>query len=236
MNIASLFSSKLLAQILNCGVAAMLLMVSVNTALAGSIKNQTLMYSVDYAGQNAGELEVIIETKGNQLSVTSHSHLSLLARMFLSAQTSKANFKIDGESLQLTDGADYQQKDQSLIRRFKIEGSVITLDSGEQIAFQSSELLDTDIFPVALIASDLNTLPGRKVLVVSGKRVRADIYQAVVKEAITTPDGKMETSRVTRLKENTNDNFVTYWLDKDQIPVKILSEKKGKKTILTLLP
>ena len=214
-------------------VAALL---AVSKAMAiGPIENQTLIYSVDYAGQNAGELEVVIHTKGDQLSVTSHSHLSLLAKMFLSAQTTKADFSLGKGQPKLIRGADYQQKDQSLLRSFTINGTIITLNNNEQIPFAPGELLDADAFPVALMGSDLSTLAGRKVLIISGKRVRVDIYQPISTEIITTPNGDVATSRVTRVRENANDSSVTYWLNEHQVPVKILSEKKGKKTTLTLL-
>ena len=214
---------------------AVALMAVSKAIAAGPIENQTLIYSVDYAGQNAGELEVIINTEGDQLSVTSHSHLSLLAKMFLTAQTSKANFSLAQGHPRLISGADYQQKDQSLLRSFTISDTTITLSNNDQIPFAPGELLDADAFPIALMASELSTLPGRKVFTVSGKRVRVDTYQSIANETITTPSGDIPTSRVTRMRDDAHDNAVTYWLNKHQIPVRILSTKKGKKTTLTLL-
>ena len=81
------------------------------------INSQTLRYAVEYAKQNAGELEVVIQRNEDQrqLKINAISHLSLLAKMFLTAQTSTTFFQIDGDQYRLLEGADYLKKDGFLI-------------------------------------------------------------------------------------------------------------------------
>ena len=217
------------------GFGALLLMAN-SPVKAERITSQRLMYSVDYAGQNAGDLEVIIENQGNQIEVTSHTHLSILAKVFLTAQTSKAQFSMSGGIPRILGGADYKRKDLSLIRQFTVNGDAVTLDSGETLVVPQGDLLEADLFPIRLMASDFSSLGGKTIRVISGKRMRVDQIETPVQEQITTPRGTINTWRITRFRADDPGNRVTYWFDELKRPAQIVSTRKGKNTILTLLP
>ncbi|NKB76924.1 MAG: DUF3108 domain-containing protein [Gammaproteobacteria bacterium] len=214
------------------------LILLVNSALAIQINSQTLRYSVEYARQNAGELEVVIDNKDDQLSVTTISHLSLLAKMFLTAQTSTAFFSVQDGQFHLTNGADYLQKDGSLIRDFEVNKTAqsITLLGGETTTTEPDQLLDADSFPIGLMTSEIKMLAGKTVRVVSGKRTRLYRYRAPEEEELDTNSGKLNTWKITRERMDSPQNTVTFWLDQNNnhIPVKIITSKKGKETLLTL--
>ncbi|NKB64108.1 MAG: DUF3108 domain-containing protein [Gammaproteobacteria bacterium] len=208
------------------------------SALAFEIDSQTLRYSVEYAKQNAGELEVVIQHNTDQVSITTISHLSLLARMFLTAQTSTSVFNLNDGNVELEKGQDYLKKDGSLVHSFTIDQGTQTIKflNGETVSMDPSHLLDADSFPIGLMSSEIEMLKGKIVRVVSGKRTRLYRYRAPQQETVDTRRGKAETWKVTRERLDNPESTVTFWLDRENglLPIKIITSKKGRNTLLTL--
>lgn len=202
------------------------------------IATQRLVYNVDYAGQNAGDLEIRINKNNNILEIDSISHLSSLARLFLDSYTVKTRFEINANEIFLLSGETRHETDNEIQHGFTIHHQAKTVDfySGDKIQFTHQDEFEADSFPLKLITSDLNSLQEKTVLAISGKRITPYTYTDIKTEEITINGKPFNTIRVTRTKVNDLERTVTFWLNlqNSNLPVKIESQNDGVKTVLTI--
>ncbi len=208
---------------------------------AVDIKSQTLRYSIKYGKYNAGELEIVIERSQQQIKTTAISHLSIPARMFIADLTAENWFDIEREKAYLVSGHTLSRDRKTVERSFAIDRKqgLIKLQPGEQvIPINIKKIFESTAFPITLITSDIESIQGQTVLEISPKRIREYVYLAPEQQTLTLNGRRFETWKVTRQKLGDATRTVTLWLDKNnqQIPVKIITTKKNKDTVMTLLP
>lgn len=233
----SITSAKRKPAVLSALLIASLLFFNAATH-AAAVEPQTLLYQVQYQGQDAGQLEVIISREDSGYLITSISHLSLLAQMFLEATTVKSRFEKAGDSYRLVSGEEIATESGDVRRKFDVDYSrnQINFIKGEPLAFDPSVRMDADGFPLTLVMDKLDDLAGTQVLSVSPKRGRLYVHDKVREETITGPAGEFETRVLVIRRTDNAERTINYWLRKDnQIPVRIVTGKPGKETILNLL-
>lgn len=221
-----------------CVLACLLLCSLVGTAHA-EIDSRTLRYGVDFQGQNAGELEVVIARDKDGYLVTAISHLSLLATMFLESTTIVTRFNKDGNTFQLASGEEQVSDSGEVRRKFDVDvkAQKIHFLEGDPLPFDPTVRMDADAFPMLLVLDPTDPKPGSQLLSVSPKRGRLYTHLDTVTELVEVPAGQFDTRRVTAERIDDPSRAIVYWLrDSDRIPVRIETGKDGKKTTLVLLP
>jgi len=222
------------------GIFCFALLANWSTALAVGPDSQTLRYSVRYIGKYAGDLEVVIENSSIEIKATIISHLSTLASLFLTGLTEETWFSVKGDTVYLERGNTISQNNNSIERSFIIDRKqgLLIFDPGDPVPIEENEAFESTAFPMALMISDIGSIEGLQIREVSPKRARAYVYLAPEKEILELNDRQFKTWKVTRRRQDDATRTVTIWLDRNnqQIPLKIVTTKKNKDTVLTLLP
>ena len=202
------------------------------------IEEQTLFYTVTHRGSDAGELEIVIDKTTEGYKVTSISHLSLLAQMFLKGYTIESQYVVKNGVPYLVEGKEFDKESGELKRRFKIEypNQLIRFSNGDPVTFDANTTIDADAFPLTLVLSDINNITPGAYLTVSPKRARLLAFQPASEEILDTASGSMETIKLVATRDDAPDNLKTIWLSNSSnpIPVKIVSGKPKKRTVIEL--
>ena len=205
-----------------------------------ALQSQTVRYAVDVAGHDAGELEVVIERDGNSIKTTSISHLSTIAKMFVSGQTVETWFTINGETVQVEKGQIVSHRNNEVTHAFVIDrqaGEIQFAPGGPQPA-SDTELFESTSFPIVLMSTPkmkyVHRVPIREI---NPKKVRWYEYHRVESEMLKLNGKTYKTWKITRNKRGEADRTQTFWLDRNnyRVPVKIVSVKNKKKTVMTLV-
>ena len=219
-------------------LVGMLLLYGTTLSFSGVPGAQTLRYSVTEGNTPVGELEVIIERDDGQLKATVITHLEGLAKILLGEFTAETWFHLD-------DG--HAILDRGLLRTrggdtgsgFMVDygNKTLKLDSGNIYPIIPGEMLDSTEFPVALIAADIASVAGKTVWEINARKARRYLYHAPKPEMLELNGRLYNTWKVTRNKSGDIYRTVTFWLDpgRQNIPLKIITAKKDRETILTLL-
>jgi hypothetical protein len=204
------------------------------------LQNQTLRYSVHYLSKNAGVLEIVINRSATEVKTTAISHLSLLAKMFLSGLTVETWFSIENQDAILARGNVLSNDNESVERSFDIDRQkgLIKFDRGDTVPIEMPEYFESTTFPIGLITSDITAINGRFIQEINPQRVSRYVYLAPEEVTLELNGRSFESWKVTRHKVGDTTRTVTMWLDKNnqQIPLKIVTTKKNKDTVMVLLP
>jgi hypothetical protein len=230
----SLLSLRLWARIIITLSLCLLSQISAATEIA----ERNLRYSVIYGKHDAGELEIVLEHDGDLIKTSAISHLSAIAKMFLSGQTVETWFKITDGTAQVEKGHILNHKDDDITSSFEIDRSAgqVRFKTKDTIAIEKNDVFESTSFPVVLMASDIESIGGTTVREINPKKVRYYTYHDAVEESLELQGKSYDTWKITRFKQGHPDRTVTFWLDKSsKSPLQIISSKKGKDTVMTLL-
>jgi hypothetical protein len=204
------------------------------------LQNQTLRYSVHYLSKNAGVLEIVIKRSATEVKTTAISHLSMLAKMFLSGLTVETWFNIEDQRAILARGKVLSNDNETVERSFDIdrEKGVILFDRGDTVPIVMPEHFESTTFPIGLITSDITSVNGQHIQEINPQRVSRYVYLPPEQATLELHGESFETWKVTRHKVDDTTRTVTMWLDRNnqQIPLKIVTTKKNKDTVMVLLP
>jgi hypothetical protein len=220
-------------------IAAVLWPVT-QSANAVELDEQTLRYNVTYITHDAGELEIVISRENNQIKTKAISHLSTLARMFLSGLTAETWFSIEGEKLQLERGHLLSHDNATIMTSFEIDrnrGNLKFVPEKDADAVKPTDIFESTSFPLVLVSSDISSIAGQQIREISPKRVRTYVYLAPEVETLELNGNTYDTWKVIRHKLGDPTRTVTIWLDRNaqQIPVRIVTVKDKKTTEITLI-
>ncbi|MBX2869360.1 MAG: DUF3108 domain-containing protein [Acidiferrobacterales bacterium] len=208
-------------------------------AWAVEIGNQTLRYAVDYRGTDAGELEIQVSREGDQYSIKTVSHLSLVAQLFLQSYTIETAFSVENGVPALLSGKEELNQSGETVREFSVNLKTreVEYQGADNVPFDASTRVDADAFPLGMMLSDANSLIGKPYLSVSPKRARLFVVQEAVEAEVTVPAGTFKARLIKSARPDDQNRFVNIWLKPgdNPIPVKIESGKPGKVTTMTLL-
>ncbi len=219
-------------------VSAIFCVGLLQASYAAEISSQTLRYSVKYTKHDAGELEVIIDKQGDVIKTSAISHLSTIAKMFLSGQTIETWFLLNGKSAEVTKGNILGHKSDTITSSFQIdkETGVIRYKNRDDEPIVGGDYFESTSFPIVLMASDINTIEGTTIREVNPRKSRYYVYQKPVSDNVELKGKNYDTWKVVRNKRGDPNRTVTFWLDKtSHVPLKIISSKKSKDTVMTLL-
>ncbi len=184
-----------------------------------------------------GELEVILERGNGQIKATVTTHLDGLAKLLLGEFTAETWFHLDGGHAILERGLRRRGKgDTGSGFTVDYDNKTLKLDSGERYPIAPGEILDSTEFPVALITADPAAVAGKIMWEVNARKARRYRYHTPKPEMLKLNDKVYNTWKVTRNKLGDTHRTVTFWLDADRqnIPLKIVTVRKDRKTILSL--
>ena len=217
------------------------LLTSVAWAIS-EINSATYRYHVSYLGNDAGELEVIIDKKDDLITVRSVSHLSLLAKAFLDSTTVISQFQDIEGTLMLLSGTEINTESGEVKRSFKIDydNRAIVFSHGESVSIPDAAYIDADNYPLRLLQSDVNNLVGTSYLAVNPKRAKIFAHTNSIAEVVEVPAGQFNSIRITSENPDDENRYISVWLatlgdSMTLAPVKIESGTTNKKTVLTLL-
>ncbi len=219
-------------------LAGMILLCCTGLSIAGIPGDQTLRYAVSEGNMSIGELEVNIGRDDGQIKTTVITHLEGLAKILLRDYIAETWFHLDGGHAILDRGRlRIQGRNEELGFIVDYPNKTLQLDSGDTFPITSGEILDSTEFPVALITADIASVSGKIVWEVNARKARRYIYDAPKPEMSELNGRLYNTWKVRRSKQGDINRTVTYWLDpgRQNIPLKIITIKKGRETILTLL-
>ena len=207
-------------------------------ALAGAPGERTLRYSVDYQGSHAGELEIRISREGEECLVRSISHPGLLAGMFLESHTIESRYRMQNGKAILLSGRELLTRTGEARRSFKVDHAArrIHFSAGDPVGFDTATRLDSDPFPLGLLTA--GAAEGGPFLSVNPKRARLFDTTAVTEEVVTVPAGKFDTLRHDKAAPGDAGRILRLWLRRGEnpVPVRIVTGRRGKLTVMELLP
>ena len=208
------------------------------TSLATIPDTRTLRYSVIERNMTIGELEVIIEREDGRIKATVITHLQGLAKLLAEEFIAETWFRVDDGHAILEKGLRRTGRDDTG-SGFTVDydNKMLKLDSGDSYSFRRGEILDSTGFPVALITADIASMAGKIVWEVNAHKARRYVYHTPQPEILELDGRRYNTWKVTRNKLEDIHRTVTFWLDVDRqnIPLKIITIKKDRATVLTLL-
>lgn len=201
--------------------------------------NQTLLYSLQYDGIDAGELEVVIEHADDRLRTTATSRPRGIARLFLSEQTVETRYRVEGNTAILEGGRLYSQDGDRADQGYLIDQKnrmIRFLNTTDQPILED-DLLGASDFPILLMTTEMSRIGGMTVRELTPEKSRYYIYETPVKEDIILNGNSYPAWKVIRNKRSEKNRSVTVWLDPGNrlIPLRIVSTKGGRSTVLTLL-
>lgn len=221
-------------------LATLLTGIAVMPAMAQLPGNQALRYSVDYRGSDAGEIEVVLEHGENGFQVTSISHLSLLASMFLESHTIESRFSLEKGLPVLDSGSEILTQTGEVKRSFAVDRQAMKVEfsAGDPVVFDQATRLDADSFPLGLVTSPVDALKGRRFLSVNPKRARLFEVTDVTRQTIRVPAGEFEAWRVDSSVPGEPTRVFRLWLraEGERIPLRIETGREGKLTTMLLQP
>jgi len=221
-------------------VIAMILTITVigQQAIALELENQTLRYSVDYRGTDAGALEIEVIRTGDNYTIKAVSDLSLVAQLFLKSYTIETQFALVDGNVSLLSGKESLNQSGDTIREFTINQKTreVEYKDADNVKYDAATRVDADAFPLGMILSKPDDIIGKPFLSVSPKRARLFVVQETTKEEVTVPAGTFTTTLIKSVRPDDENRFVQIWLQSgdNPVPVKIVSGKPGKVTTLTL--
>ncbi len=207
-------------------------------AIAIELKSQTLRYSVDYRGTDAGALNIEVIRNGDNYTIKAVSDLSLVAQLFLKSYTIETQFSSVNSNVSLLSGKESLNQSGETIREFMInqEAREVEYKDADNVKFDAATRVDADAFPLGMILSKTDELIGKPFLSVSPKRARLFVVKEAAQEEVTVPAGTFNTTLIKSVRPDDKNRFVQIWLKSgdNPVPVKIVSGKPGKVTTLTL--
>ncbi len=210
-------------------------------AMADEPAERTLRYSVEYQGRNLGKIEISISRDGEDgegCLVRSVSQPNPLAAMFLESHTIESRYRMRSGEAVLLSGRELLTKTGEVRRSFEVDHVArrILFSAGEPAGFDTATRLVADPFPLGLLAA--GSAEGGRFLSVNPKRARLFETTGVVEEDITVPAGTFATLRLDNAAPGNPERILRLWLrqGEDPVPVRIVSGRKGKRTVMELLP
>lgn len=207
-------------------------------AMADDPAERTLRYSVEYQGRNLGKIEISISRDGEDCLVRSVSHPNPLAAMFLESHTIESRYRMRSGEAVLLSGRELLTKTGEVRRSFEVDHAAgrILFSAGEPTGFDTATRLVADPFPLGLLGAE--SAEGGRFLSVNPKRARLFEAKGVVEEVVTVPAGTFATLRHDNAAPGNPERILRLWLrqGEDPVPVRIVSGRKGKRTVMELLP
>ena len=207
-------------------------------AMADGPAERTLRYSVEYQGRNLGKIEISIGRDGEDCLVRSVSRPNPLAAMFLESHTIESRYRMRSGEAVLLSGRELLTKTGEVRRSFEVDHAAgrILFSAGEPAGFDTATRLVADPFPLGLPGAGF--AEGGRFLSVNPKRARLFEAKGVAEEAVTVPAGTFATLRHDNAAPGNPERILRLWLrqGEDPVPVRIVSGRKGKRTVMELLP
>ncbi len=221
-------------------VAGAIVALLMGVAHAAPPEPQSLRYSVDFRGHDAGEVEVEISRDGDHYLVRTIAHPSLLASMFIEPITAEARFDLVEGELRLLDGRETVTESGELLRSFAVDHAAgsISFSDGDPLTLQPGTRLDADAFPLSLVALGADAVAGTTFYAVNPKRARLFESAEPVMESVEVAAGAFDTMRVDNTVPSDRERVYSVWLrtGDNPVPVKIVTGRSGKATTMELLP
>lgn len=206
---------------------------------AGEITPQTLRYQVDFRGNDAGQLEIIISRDQQGYLVRSISHLSTLASLFLESHTIESRYQLADGRLRLVSGQEILNTTGEVTRSFEIDyaGTTITFSTGESIRFNADSIIDADGFPLILVAEGFDVVGQREFISINPKRARSYTTRVGEVEQLEVAGNSIETTRIDQLRADDPERLFRLWMRHQipQVPVRIVTGREGKLTTIELV-
>ncbi|MEM7193506.1 MAG: hypothetical protein AAF402_01060 [Pseudomonadota bacterium] len=194
-------------------------------------------YSVNYAGTDAGHLQVSVEMKGDRIAVTTVSELSAVASLFLKGYTSETVFELQNDSLALISGSERVIGKSSGGRSYRItDDHHLVYGTGESIPVADRFPPHAAAFPLQLVFADIQQIGETSILEVSSKRARRYTYKQPELDTIDTKNGSLEAWRIERFRVDRPESTVTMWIATTghRMPHRIVVVNKGRTTTMEL--
>ena len=206
-----------------------------------ALESQNFRFSVNHSGTDAGELEINIEKQDKRYVITSTSHLSLVASLFLKGYESQTTFEQTDSGWALIQGREKILGEEEVSKGFDVDttAKTITFLSKDKIDFQPNEWVDAAAFPLVTLLSDFkNIKDGQQLMEVRNKNARRFKFESTVADQIKVNDQLVDTWRIKRNRVGQQGSGVTIWVSqKDGLDIlKIEVTKKGKKTVMVRTP
>ena len=210
-------------------------------ALQAILERQYFNYKASYGSNNQiGELIVSVAHQDSEILVTAEFKISnALAKLFLDPYIIQNRFVATPEKLLLLNGQTRKPNSSEIISSYAIDRERGTIQYSKQksISLPADVKIDTSDFPIVMAISDLESLAGSDVLIVSDKKISLYHYQKPVREDVVIKGQKYRTWKITRNKLNEEGRQVIVWLTDDyrRIPIKVVSTKRGADTVFELM-
>ena len=212
-------------------------MSMVSSAQPGIPKSLVLEYEFSLASIPLGLVEKRLSLNNGIFIANSKIKPNNAAKLLYSGEvTEESTFKVEsGKLTSLSFHAvrkNYKPYDRKAIFNHKNK-TVDYVNEGQETLLENT--IDLGSFPFVFMLEQLDKIEKKVYQINTGKSYRAYVVLKPEKESVTTPAGKFNTTKITLKRVDRNNRFYYVWLDeKTHYPVKIVRNKKGKESTLTL--
>ena len=224
--------------LLAMALLALVAVAPVSPVTAGGPAEQKLHYHVEYHGNDAGKIEIHIRRDGEEHLLTTVYRPNLLAGLVVKGYTVESRFRFRDGAAHLQSGRELRTRSDEVVRSFQVDHATrrILFSAGDPASFDKDTRLDTEPFPLGLMTS--GTAAGGRFLSVNPKRARLFEAAGTAEEVVTVPAGKFATLRRDHTAKGDPDRIFRVWMRQGEnpVPVRIVTGRKGKLTVMELLP
>lgn len=210
-------------------------------ALLSIVERRHFKYLMTYGKDTkVGELTVDVEVQENDILVTTSFRVTnALARLFLKEYIISNRFDLVGDRILLASGESRRPDSSKGYSSYVIdrERGTIQYSNQEPVSVPADSKFDTFDFPFKLATSNLESLEGSEVLVLSNRKASLYQYEALQRETITLSGQQFDALKITRNKYGEQDRHVAIWLtdDSERIPLRIESTKQSMSSTFDLI-
>lgn len=224
--------------LLAMALLALVAVAPVLPVMASGPAEQKLHYHVEYHGNDAGEIDIHLRRDGEEHLLTTVYRPNLLASLIVKGYTIESRFRFRDGTAHLQSGRELRTRSDEVVRSFRVDHATrrILFSDGDPVSFDTVTGLDTEPFPLALMTSGVPS--GGRFLSVNPKRARLFETAGTAEEAVTVPAGTFATLRHDHIATGDPGRIFRVWMRQGEnpVPVRIVTGREGKLTVMELLP
>ena len=212
-------------------------MTMTSTAQVAIPKSLVLEYEFSLASIPLGFVEKRLKYEDSIYIADSKIKPNSAAKLLYNGEVDEiSTFKVEGNKMtSLSFHAvrkNYKPYDRKAV--FNHQDNTVIYNNGESEALRKNTY-DLGSFPFAFMLEDLTAIENKVYQINTGKSYRAYEVLRPERQRVSTPAGDFDSTKITLKRQDRENRFYYVWLaDDTHYPVKIVRNKKGKKSTFVL--
>lgn len=207
-------------------------------SFASPISNMDLRYEVFHGNTSLGYINTNVRQQGKQFTALTESEAAGFAKLLGDSITEKLWFILDNGHYRPLRYFEKRTGRKAYEKTVEIDWgkNKIRFAEGQILPIPRKGLLEAGQIPFSLMTWSGEQLSGQNFHVITHKGVRVFKVLSTAPEVLDTAIGKLQTIKIKAKRVDKGNRFLTFWLatGKNNLPVKIVNDSKGKITTLLL--